>query len=82
MEKTDINSEGGRGIDIVLLFSNSFINMCNLQRWENHKREQKRFNPLPLLQLSGEPSVCSHNKPRMKVLSRSKKKACVKNPAI
>ena len=38
------------------------------------------FNPLPLLQLPGEPPVGSSNIPRTKVFSKSWKKACVANP--
>ena len=38
------------------------------------------FNPLPLLQLPGEPPVGSYNIPSTKVLSRSQKKALVENP--
>ena len=38
------------------------------------------FNQLQLLQLFGEPPVCSQNIPRMKVLSRSQKKARIANP--
>ena len=35
-------------------------------------RQYIYFKPLPLLKLFGEPSVCSTNIPRMKVLSRSR----------